>query len=259
MPEAPEITRLEQLILSSAPARAEVEHGGWLVRYTANDVKRARSVVALCSPRSMPDKQIAWCEALYEEAGLPALFRMSPASQPATLDEALERRGYELLEPTQVHVLGLSDGVPVSAQRHEVAPVAPHLWVNAVGNFRHASLAERQSHLWRLNVLGESAHLLAAYEDGIIVGSGAVVMDDGYAGILDMHTREEYRGRGVASSVLTALMAYAASAGAHTAWLAVLAANEPARGLYAKFGFEPVYQYWYRQKPASTTQELPPS
>jgi ribosomal protein S18 acetylase RimI-like enzyme len=46
------------------------------------------------------------------------------------------------------------------------------------------------------------------------------------------------------------LLQHAAEAGARIAYLQVDAANEPARHLYAKFGFRDRYAYWYRAAPA---------
>jgi ribosomal protein S18 acetylase RimI-like enzyme len=213
-------------------------------------MKRARSVTALSTPNCDLEQQIAWCERFYGERELPPLFRLSPASRPETLDEALAERGYEVVETTAVQVAELSAGLPAVSQGWEVAPVAAHLWVNAVGNFRQSSLGERQSHLWRLNMLGESIHQLSAFDRGSIVGTGAVVIDGGYAGIVDMHTREDYRGRGIGTAVLGSLLEHALANGIERAWLGVLAENEPALGLCAKLGFQTVYRYWYRRKPS---------
>src|SRR5581483_10020283 len=117
---------LDGLVLSSAPARDEVMHDGWLIRTTANDVKRARSVTALEPPTGALEAQIEWCEQLYEEKGLTPLFRLSPASQPTGLDEALASRGYVLTEPTLVQAVDLVSDALVASTDRPVEAVAAH-------------------------------------------------------------------------------------------------------------------------------------
>ena len=90
---------------------------------------------------------------------------------------------------------------------------------------------------------------VAVYEGDEIVGSGSVVIDACYADVLDMRTRGDYRRRGVGRSILSTLLDFARGAGATTAWLRVLEANQPALSLYGNFGFQTAYGYSYRQGP----------
>jgi N-acetylglutamate synthase len=61
-----------------------------------------------------------------------------------------------------------------------------------------------------------------------------------------MGTRPEARRRGAATSVLHALASWAIDKGADRMYLQVEAANDAARQLYVRAGFETAYRYHYR-------------
>jgi len=50
---------------------------------------------------------------------------------------------------------------------------------------------------------------------------------------------------------MATLMAAGAAAGAQRALLQVVVANSPACSLYAAFGFQEAYRYWYREAPVT--------
>ena len=87
------IKRLEELVLNSSEPCTQLLEGGWLVRLSRDDVKRARSVTALADDGGELDERISRYEELFARQGLPPLFRLSPISQPSGLDEALAVRG----------------------------------------------------------------------------------------------------------------------------------------------------------------------
>jgi ribosomal protein S18 acetylase RimI-like enzyme len=47
---------------------------------------------------------------------------------------------------------------------------------------------------------------------------------------------------------MMALLNWGQQNGSNIAYLQVMCDNEPALGLYGKFGFQEKYQYWYRIK-----------
>ena len=242
------IKRLEELVLNSSAPRTQLLQGGWLVRLSCDDVKRARSVTALGDGGGELDARIPHCEEPFTRQGLPPLFRLSPISQPPGLDEALAVRGYTMLEPTSVQTTPIGPELPQREGKWEVVALDLERWAEDAARLRDSTAAERERHLERMRNHGLPTQQVAAYEGDEIVGSGSVVIDACYAGVLDMRTREDYRGRGIGRSILSMLLGFAREAGATTAWLRVLEAN-PALSLYGKFGFQAAYDYSYRQGP----------
>ena len=76
-------------------------------------------------------------------------------------------------------------------------------------------------------------------------------VQNGHLGIFTMRTAEKSRGNGYASLLLSHLLAWGRAQDAHTAFLQVDQANEPANKVYRRFGFQPRYGYWQRVQPAS--------
>ncbi|MDF2838169.1 MAG: family N-acetyltransferase, partial [Paenibacillus sp.] len=74
-------------------------------------------------------------------------------------------------------------------------------------------------------------------------------VEDGWAGIYDLVTAPEARGRGYGERLTRGLFSYARTIGAELGYLLVVRDNAAANRLYDKLGFEKVYDYWYRVAP----------
>ena len=85
-----------------------------------------------------------------------------------------------------------------------------------------------------------AATVVAADEDGTVLGYGGVlvILDEGY--ITNVAVRPECRRRGVASRILQAFDRYAQEKELAFLTLEVRRGNDPARALYAGHGFEEV-------------------
>jgi ribosomal-protein-alanine N-acetyltransferase len=75
---------------------------------------------------------------------------------------------------------------------------------------------------------------------GIIAGYGIMSIGAGEAHVLNVCIREEYRGRGLARTLLSYLMERARNAGMTEAYLEVRPSNTTAARLYYSLGFEQV-------------------
>lgn len=238
--------RLEELGLNSSAPPAQLLYDGWLLRLSPGKAKRARSVNAVY-PSTLPlAEKIAYCERLYAVAGLPAIFRITPFSQPPELEALLARRGYGRFEPTAVEWAALDDAPAVPAGVEELA-IGP--WVEAVARLRGSPAGHLAPHRARLEALPLAKRAVAVEEGGAVVATGLTVVEDGVAGLFDIVTHPQWRRRGLARRIVTALLAHAGAFGARQAYLQVDAANDPARRLYAGFGFAEAYRYWYLGRP----------
>ena len=73
--------------------------------------------------------------------------------------------------------------------------------------------------------------------------------EDDCAGLFDIITSSDAQRQGHAKSVVSSLLRHAWELGARHAYLQVKQDNFVARRLYAQFGFEEKYLYWYRGRP----------
>ena len=238
----PDLRRLEELTLNSSAPPAQLLYDGWLLRLAPGKAKRARSVNAVYPATRPLDEKIDYCERVYGEAKLPALFRITPFSQPAGLDQALDARGYGRFETTAVESSAIAP--PAGAPR--VRAIALEEWVDAVGEIRVSPPAHRGGHLARLRAMPLELRPVALDAGGRIVATGLIIVEQGWAGLFDIITREDERRRGHARTIVAGLLALAWELGARDAYLQVRADNEAARRLYREFGFQERYTYWYR-------------
>jgi hypothetical protein len=222
---APDLRRLEELTLNSSAPPAQLLYDGWLLRLAAGKAKRARSVNAVY-PSTLPlEEKLAYCEHAYGAAKLPALFRITPFSHPAGLDEALAARGYGRFETTAVEAAA----IPPPSGKSVAQPMPLDQWVDAIGEMRGSPPAHRTGHFARLSLMPLAMRPVAIEAHGRVVATGLVVVEQGDAGLFDIVTREEERRRGHARAIVAALLAIAWDMGARHAYLQVAAQNEAAR------------------------------
>jgi len=241
----PDARRIEELSLNSSAPPGQLLYDGWIVRLLRGKAKRARSVNAVY-PSTLPlEQKIAYCERLYEACALPAIFRMTPFSQPGNLDAELEKRGFGRYESTAV------EATPIDLARLNLARAEPmelSSWVEAVGELRGSPVAHRSSHFARLDGMPLAKRAVAIHSQGRVLATGLTIIEDDCAGLFDIIVHPEARRQGHARSVVSSLLRMAWELGARHAYLQVEAGNEPARRLYAQFGFSEKYVYWYRAR-----------
>ncbi|HLX30709.1 MAG TPA: GNAT family N-acetyltransferase [Casimicrobiaceae bacterium] len=242
--------RIEEAALNALQTQQQLFFDGWLVRLSPGKAKRGRSVNPHFGSSLPLEAKIERCERLYASRRLPALFRITPFAKPGELDDVLAQRGYVAFDRTLVQVAGVA-----SPPMHNIdAPVAIEevpieAFARAAGKLRGSSTVQTDAHLERLAHSPLAPYAIVARMDGHIVGCGQLSCEDGIAGVYDMVTAPEWRERGVATAIVTALLANARERGATCAFLQVDEHNEPALGVYRKFGFATAYVYHYRGRP----------
>ncbi|TMR11540.1 GNAT family N-acetyltransferase [Nonomuraea turkmeniaca] len=226
------------LVHEAWPAYEQCVHDGWVLRYAGGVTKRANSVLPLERPADLGGA-IAAAERFYRERGLRCVFSVGIGAAPG-LDEELEARGYGLVDPTLVMAAGSlrPDG------SHERVRVEEQPWAGwletwwAVDGRYGSGLKEAE----RI-CTGVPAWYGAYEEDGVALAVGRAVPQGDTLGIYCMATRPEARRRGLARTVLRALVRHA---GADSAYLVTTAPNTAAQALYRREGFEIAGRYHYR-------------
>jgi N-acetylglutamate synthase len=242
----PDPRRLEELGLNSSAPPGQLLYDGWLLRLLPGKAKRARSVNAVYRSTMELGTKLAYCERLYRSASLPAIFRITPFSEPADLDAELGQRGYERFDATAVEATAIDPG---HLRESSVETMELPAWVEAVGALRGSPREHRATHLARLQGMPLAMRAVAILDAGQVMATGLTIVEDESAGLFDIITHGRARQQGYGQRIVQGLLRHGWEMGARDAYLQVQADNVPARRLYAHFGFAERYQYWYRGRP----------
>jgi ribosomal protein S18 acetylase RimI-like enzyme len=204
-------------------------------------------------------ERLALAEPVYRAAGVPLIFRITPFTQPATLDRQLADLGFVAVDPTRVLI---ATRLPPSASADASELPQGLAWqalngaafAEAVGRLRGSPPEHRHSHAQRL------AHSPVPYRglavvrasDGEVLACGqsaqAVDQDPAWVGLYDVFTHPDARQQGLARMLCERLLSESARLGATMAYLQVDAANAPALAVYRRLGFADGYGYHYRER-----------
>lgn len=244
------LARIEDAGLNaSAPPQQRVL-GGWILRLSPGKAKRARCVNALAVGRLPLPELLARAEAVFERADLPFIVRITPFTQPATLDALLQARGFKAFDDTRVMVrVGLEDlGGAALPNGCESETPGHGAFAEAVGALRGSPLAQRQAHAQRLRESPTAYSGLLLKRDGRLLACGQFALEDELVGLFDVFTVPAQRRGGLATGLCLQLLRLARDRGARCAYLQVDADNHAARSVYARLGFVDAYAYHYRSQ-----------
>lgn len=244
------LSRIEDAGLNASAPPQQRWLDGWLLRFCPGKAKRARCVNAVATGRLPAREKLELAEAVYAEADLPMIVRVTPFTLPTGLESLLASLGLERFDDTRVMVLERLDGIaapnpPSGTSLHSIGLEA---FAQRVGVLRGSPIAQRQAHAQRL---AQSPVPFSAFElkaDGEVVACGQFAIEAGLVGLYDVYTAAEARGRGLARLLCTHLLVQARALGARHAYLQVDADNEPARAVYHRLGFADGYAYHYRAR-----------
>jgi ribosomal protein S18 acetylase RimI-like enzyme len=241
--------RIEEAGLNALQTQRQLFYDGWLLRVSPGKAKRARSVNAHFGSTLPLDEKVARCEDVYAAHGLSTLFRVTPLSQPGTLDAALAARGYVSFDETLVQHAPLRPPAQV-AQRDglALAAVTVAAFVEEVGRLRGSPSAQRAAHLERLADSPLDLAPVVARHEGVVVGAGMLSSNERLGGLFDIVVAGAMQGRGIGSAIVAALFGRATERGVADLFLQVTADNAAAIALYRRFGFSTLYRYHYRAR-----------
>ncbi|MEN8172368.1 MAG: GNAT family N-acetyltransferase [Chloroflexota bacterium] len=238
--------RIEDASLRAWPAFEQTNYHGWILRFSKGYTKRANSVNPLRSSGLNSVEKITYCEKCFTEKGLPVVFRLTPFSSPDDLDDLLDARDYQLIDPTLVMTLDLqgTDFPPSDSTSFQDRDLDS--WLADFCRLSGYDLAEHQIHRQILSLIPAKASFNVLYQNQRLVSCGLGVLDGDYFGLFDLVTRSQYRSRGFGKRLINGMLHNARAAGARFAYLQVTEVNQPALHLYRKLGFKVSYTYWYR-------------
>jgi N-acetylglutamate synthase len=245
---------IEELAENAWPALVVQVVDGWRVRVTPKvKARRSSSVLPLAGRDAVGlEERLTLVDEFYARWGEPVRYQLSPGAHPADLDSILEGRGFDVEAPVHVQTAPIDGVLAVDDGGHDVDvhedPSGP--WLSTYTDLYRRGDAEsiRRTIFGRIGPPVGYA-LLRIDDTPAAVGMG--VLERGWLGIFSMGTQEEFRRQGAAAAVLKALATWAQSHGATNAYLQVEAQNASAHRLYARAGFQTLYEYHYRLRPVA--------
>lgn len=247
------LSRIEDAGLNASAPPQQRWLDGWLVRFSPGKAKRARCINAVAEGLLPLERKLALAEAVFAEARLPMVLRITRFSQPAGLDDQLIALGYRRLDDTRVMVLESLAAVepPDLPAGWALRPVALEPFAQRIGAFRASPLAQRQAHAERLLNAPVPFQAFELWIDGETVACGQMAIEADLVGLYDIFTAPQHRAQGHASRLCRHLLAAARERGARHAYLQVDADNAAARAVYHRLGFADGYAYHYRTRDPS--------
>lgn len=250
------LQQLEELSLIHWPALNTEYMDGWKLRMSNGYTKRANCISTIQSSSKQLDVNIAACELKYMSIKQPTIFKLTPFSEPQ-LDETLDKLNYDLIEPSLMLTMSLdqlSKQPPQPALNDSAAIelcIKEHISLKWLEHYCELSGVDRALIPTMIDMIAAmpgKLMLASCSINGEIAALAMAVVDQGYVGIYDVITAEAYRNQGLCSYLLWSLL-NECKPYAFNSYLAVVAANEPAKRVYAKLGYQEAYTYWYRVKP----------
>lgn len=237
--------RIEEISLNSWPALQQMYYDGWVLRFSKGYTKRANSINILSASEMALETKVMYCEQIYSAQALPAIFRLNSLTG-QTLDAILQEQGYQVRDQTSVQAIDLSALACEVGAGIEIWNDRIEDWMLAFAKLQGWGSDGNPIHEKMVKRILSRKFLVIRQDSGIVVSCGLGVLEDGHLGIFDMVTDTAQRNRGFGKQVVSALLALGKHQGASQAYLQVVKKNVPALRLYAGFGFQAIYDYWYR-------------
>ena len=92
------LARVEDAGLNASAPPQQRWQDGWLIRFSPGKAKRARCVNALAAGGQPLDRKLALAQAVFDEAQLPLILRITPFSQPPGLGDWLLGQGLHRID-----------------------------------------------------------------------------------------------------------------------------------------------------------------
>ena len=249
LPDAGQIARIEEASLNATVVPEQQLYNGWVVRWADSAAKRARSVNILAPSTVALDERLDYVAGIYKQHDLPLLFRLAEGCPDSTLEGALAARGFKSFGHTLVMTASMRRANDTAARQEQGArqlrAVDVQTFAAQVGRLKGASAQYIAEHALRLSSVAVPKQMLLAYTGQVCVGAALGVFDGKLMGIFDVISDPAHRRQGIAAQLLRAQLQEGDKQGAAQAYLQVETSNQPARALYARYGFTNHHQYWY--------------
>ena len=195
-----DIRRMEELSLNAWPALKQVLYDGWVLRFADGYTRRSNSVNPLYAGSGSLSEKIRFCQGVYRAAGQPTVFKLTAASEPPALADALAAAGYREQARTSVQAAELKGSCErPGGRRQPAALVGPALGAMARGLHPvHRIPPAPPGHAWRRSCAASSRRPASppSPKAGETCACGMGVLQGPWLGLFDIVTRPDRRRQG---------------------------------------------------------------
>ena len=241
--------RLEALYTAAWPALRQETVGDWLLKFAPGVSRRANSANPRRADIRNVEASIEDCARRYRANGIPALFRILSVLEPQA-GARLDRLGYRPEGETVNLFARIEDAVARQDDAVTIESRPSEAWLSAMTALQghDGDRAETYRRIVR-SIAIPAAFVCLRQEDGpAALAYGA--LDNGVMCFESVVTDPRFRGRGLGTRTLSALIDWAARRGAGAVCLQMEATNERGRRLYHRLGLrQELYRYDYRREP----------
>lgn len=224
-------------------------YDGWLLKFSNGYTGRANSISALYPSSINLEEKIDYCEECYKKQKLPCQFKITESEDDKELNAVLEKRGYEVVTPTDLMSLELKNSNPTIDENAVFFDEPVDEWLDSYFPF------EGISDEWKIETFKKMLAKVqvktifgAIKNNGKIVACASAAIEHGYMLLQNVVVAPDARGQGFGKKLCSSLIAKAKESGATHSYLQVLFTNNTALNLYSKLGFKKEYTYWYMKK-----------
>lgn len=245
------IWRLEALYTAAWPPLHTQAAGDWLLKFAPGVSRRANSANPLRAQVRNVESSIDGVARRYHDAGMPALFRILSVLEPDA-GAHLDRLGYTP-EGETVNLFARID--EAAARRDEAVTVESRpseAWLSAMTAAQGHTGDKAETYRKIVGSVAIPAAFVSLRHEGEPAALAYGALDNGVMAIESVITDVRFRGRGLATRALSALIDWAATRGAQGVCLQVEATNERGMRLYRRLGLrQELYRYDYRREPGA--------
>lgn len=235
-PQSIRINELEEICRQIWPPHNEVQIGGWRLRLSGKHTMRANSVLPQGSlpfgdPGMDIDEAINKVVEIFAQEKIPPIFQLPLPTYSALYDKLIEL-GWE----EKVHALAMVADIEKVAEVHptEIIREATEEWLAVQGDQGIARIMASYPALY-----------CAVRIDGKLVATGRAAINGQWCVLSRIYTAPEFRGKGYARALITALLNAAIDEGATKSVLQVESRNIGAIRLYESLGYKFHHDYAY--------------
>ncbi len=249
-----DVRRFEAAGFRAWPATSVRYDGTWVIRLTAGHPAKRLNSVNLLDPSDTHNLQerIENASRRFEAYGRPMTFRIAPLAG-ETLSRHLDENGWSRFSDSLVLSLDL-DSVRFDGVIDQIPMKDLSRFISAAMALNADDPAIRPGLSEIINAIQAEPGLFLHERNEVPVSTAICVHDGDLAGLFEIATAEDERGKGYGYGIVRSALKWARLRGAKYAWLQVEASNEPALKLYRKIGFREAYRYHYRRPPGVATE-----
>jgi GNAT superfamily N-acetyltransferase len=239
--------RIEHACFEAWPALHETQVEGWLLRAANGLSRRANSANPLASASGNVQTVLAACESFYRAQHLPVILRLPSFIDPS-IDQRARAQKYRVEGETLVMHTPIEAAGAEAHSAAEISSAPTEDWFDAMSRLQAHSPEKSATYRKVVGLITVPAGYALVRHEGRAVSAAYGAIHDGMLVFESVVTDKDHRGKGHAKRMLGSLIAWGRAAGASGVCLQVQADN-PAVGLYAGLGLQPLYRYFYLREP----------